>query len=146
MIKSWILCALIMISMTVVAQSSKSSAADKKDVTETVEALYKAMVEKDGKSLEKLTAESLSYGHSSGTLENKSEYIDAVLKGPFDFISIDPAEQSIYFSEGTAIVRHFFVAKGINDGEPADVRIGALLVFQKQNGQWKLLARQAYKL
>jgi ketosteroid isomerase-like protein len=31
------------------------------------------------------------------------------------------------------------------DGKPASVRIGALQVWQKQDGSWKLLARQGYK-
>jgi hypothetical protein len=45
-----------------------------------------------------------------------------------------------------AVVRHLFITKGSNDGKMTDVRIGVLMVFQKKNGHWKLLARQAYKL
>lgn len=104
------------------------------------------MVDKDGKALENLTAKDLTYGHSSGKIENKAQYIDAVLNGTFVFSSIVPEEQNIHISGDTAIVRHIFVAEGSNDGEPADVRIGIMMTYQKQEGKWILLARQAYKL
>jgi hypothetical protein len=32
------------------------------------------------------------------------------------------------------------------DGKPNSTKIGALQVWQKQDGSWKLLARQGYKL
>jgi len=32
------------------------------------------------------------------------------------------------------------------DGKTNNVKIGALQVWQKQNGNWKLLARQGFKL
>jgi len=111
-----------------------------------VDKLYTAMVDKDKAVLENLTAENLTYGHSSGTLENKNQYVEAVMTGPFDFISIIPVDQTIEISGSTAIVRHIFVAKGVNDGVDTDVRIGVLMAWQKQKGNWRLLARQAYKL
>ncbi|HZJ18808.1 MAG TPA: nuclear transport factor 2 family protein [Pricia sp.] len=119
---------------------------DQQQLDTAVKELYKAMVDKDGKTLENLTAKDLTYGHSSGKIEDKTQYIDAVLNGPFKFSSIVPEDQNIHISGKTAIVRHIFVAEGTNDGEPADVRIGIMMTYQKQNGKWKLLARQAYKL
>ena len=130
-----------------IAVNAQSLKEEETEVAAVVEKLYAAMVEKDKATLENLTDTALTYGHSSGTIENKTEYVDAVINGTFDFISIYPAEQRISFSDKkTALVRHFFEAKGINEGKPADVRIGVLMVFQKQKRNWKLLARQAYKL
>ena len=119
---------------------------DQKQLETMVVELYQAMIAKDRNTLEKLTAETLSYGHSSGTLENKAAYIEAILNGPFEFLSIDPANQTISVSGDTAIVRHIFNAKGKNNGENVDVHIGVILVFQKHTRVWKLIARQAYKL
>lgn len=116
------------------------------EVETTVDALYKAMVDKDEATLKNLTADKLTYGHSSGTLEDKAQFIDAVMNGSFDYISITPEEQIIIISDDVALVRHIFVTNALNDGEPTDVRIGNLMTFQKQNGKWKLLGRQAYKL
>jgi hypothetical protein len=33
-----------------------------------------------------------------------------------------------------------------DNNKPGTVNLGVLLVWQKQKGQWKLLARQAFKL
>lgn len=131
-----------MIMMTAYGQTSGTVA----DVEAQVDALYLAMVDKDEAVLESLTAEKLSYGHSSGTIEDKAQFIDAVMNGVFDYVSISPEDQSINLSGDVALVRHIFVTNALNDGEPVDIRIGNLMTFQKQNGEWKLLARQAYKL
>lgn len=123
-------------------QTSQTTA----EVGAKVAALYEAMIDKDEMALKNLTADKLTYGHSSGTLENKTQFIDAVINGPFDYLSISPEEQKIILSGDVALVRHIFVTHALNDGKPTDIRIGNLMTFQKQNGEWKLLARQAYKL
>jgi ketosteroid isomerase-like protein len=68
------------------------------------------------------------------------------MNGPFDYQSIQQEESSIIVSGKVALARHIFVTHALNNGLPVDVRIGNLLTFQKQKGQWKLLGRQAYKL
>ena len=45
-----------------------------------------------------------------------------------------------------AIARHIYSSESETDGKPASVRIGALQVWQKQDGSWKLLVRQGFKL
>lgn len=119
---------------------------DEAKIDANVKKLYEAMVSQNKSVLENLTSEKLTYGHSSGTIEDKSEYVEAVLTGSFDFFSITPEEQKITVSGDTGIARHIFVANGTNNGEKADVRIGVMMTWQKKSGKWLLLARQAYKL
>ncbi|WP_419212035.1 nuclear transport factor 2 family protein [Maribacter sp. X9] len=114
-------------------------------IENTVTKLYSAMVAKNKYILEDLTDEQLTYGHSSGIIENKSQYVDGVLNGVFQFSSITPKEQTVSVTGNVGVVRHVFEAQGTNKGKSADVRIGCLLIFKK-TGRWKLLARQAYKL
>ena len=45
-----------------------------------------------------------------------------------------------------AVVRHILKAKTNDGGKPADVHLRVLLIWQKQGGHWKLLARQAVKM
>ena len=129
-------------STNLMAQNNKNEIAK---IENTVNQLYSAMVEKDKSILQELTMEELTYGHSSGTIENQSEYVNGVLNGTFQFSSITPVDQTVSTSGNVGIVRHIFEADGTNNGRQAKVRIGCLLLFQKE-GQWKLLARQAYKL
>lgn len=138
---------IIVLSMFIgLSSHSQSTNSEKENVSNAIKALYGAMVNPNKQILELYTTDDLTYGHSSGTLENKEKFIDEVLNGSFDYLSIDPADQSINISGKNAVVRHLFIAKGSNDGKIMDVHIGVLMVFQKKKGHWKLLARQAYKL
>ncbi|WP_422080441.1 nuclear transport factor 2 family protein [Ulvibacterium sp.] len=126
--------------------SSRQDVINKDEVVKAVENLNEALVHPEKEKLEKITSENLTYGHSSGILENQAEFIEALLNGPFDFLSINTSQDQITIYGNTAIARHIMTAKGANNGEPVDVHIGIMLVFQKSDGQLLLLARQAYKL
>jgi len=125
----------------VLAQSN-----DEKAVSAAVENLRKAMVDPTKAALEKLTAPELSYGHSSGKVQNQSEFIDALVSGASDFLNIDLTEQTIKIVGNTAIVRHVLSAATSDNGKAGNAHIAILLVWIKQNKEWKLLARQAVKI
>jgi ketosteroid isomerase-like protein len=115
-------------------------------VAAATEQLRKAMVDGDRTALENLAAEQLSYGHSSGKIEDKKSFVENIANGNSDFLSINFTEQTISTSGKTAIVRHILTAKTHDKGkDPADIKLRIILVWQKQGGAWKLLARQAVK-
>lgn len=115
-------------------------------VINATEQLRKAMVDGDGAVLEKLASEKLSYGHSGGHIDDKKEFVEKIAGGNSDFLSISLTEQTVTISGKTAIVRHILTAKTHDKGkEPADIKLRIILIWQKQGGQWKLLARQAVK-
>src|SRR5688572_12420696 len=115
-------------------------------VADAVEQLRKAMIDPDDKTLDKLVADKLSYGHSSGQVDDKRIFIDKLVSGQSDFVSIDISEQTISITDKTAIVRHILKARTNDNGKPGEVNLRILLVWQKQNGEWKLLARQALRV
>jgi ketosteroid isomerase-like protein len=131
---------LCCISFSAVAQS-----ADEKNVTELVEKLRKAMIDADKATLESLTSDSLSYGHSTGRIENKKEFVDNIVSGKSDFVTIDLSEQTISISDNVALVRHVLTATTNDSGKPGTTKLKVLLIWQKEKGKWKLLARQAVK-
>lgn len=121
--------------------------AAEKDVASAVENLMKGFVDADKDLLDKMTAEDLIYGHSSGKVQNKTEFIAEVISGkPLDYVKFDLEGQTIMVSGKTAVVRHILNAETISNGAPGKLRIGNVFIWQKQKGNWKLLARQAYKL
>lgn len=119
---------------------------EKEQVQTIVKQLNDAIVNPEKETLNKLTSDDLSYGHSSGLIQNKAEFIEDLLYGDFDFISIDISHQSIDISENVAIVRHIFDSEAKKKEDPVSIHIGNILIFQKKNSKWKLLARQAYSL
>lgn len=117
------------------------------EVQEAVSTFNMAVVDPTAELMETLCAKELTYGHSSGLIQDREVFIDDVVNGPFDFSSVEAPEQTIRISGNTAIVRHIFLAKATNAGQPIDIRIGNVQVFQKgKDGKLRLLARQAYKL
>lgn len=119
---------------------------DENAVAAAVESLRKAMIDPDKAILEKLTAPALSYGHSSGKVQDKAAFIDALVSGSSDFVTIDLSEQTIKITGNTAVVRHVLNGTNNDGGKPGVVKIAVLLIWIKESKEWKLLARQAVKL
>ena len=120
-------------------QTGKESA-----VSAAVEALRKATIAADKSALEKLTAAELSYGHSSGRVETKAEFIEALVSGKSGFSAIELAGQTVNVVDKIAIVRHVFNATRRKEGDK--VKLFNLTIWMQRQDQWKLLARQAAKL
>lgn len=132
--------------LALMANQARSQSNQEKQVVKAVEKLRRAMVEGDRQALETIADEKLSYGHSSGLVENKSEFVEKIVTGKSDFVAIDLSDQVITVSGKTAIVRHILNASTNDGGVAGTVKIKVLLVFQKSQTGWKLLARQAVKL
>jgi hypothetical protein len=125
----------------VVAQSG-----DKAAVAQAVEAFRNAALKADRGQFEALTADQLSYGHSAGRVENKAQFIDGATSGRSTWKFITLTDQTIDIVGNTAIVRHTFTGESERDGKTNPVKLGVLTVWNKQDGHWKLLARQAVRL
>jgi len=82
-------------------------------------------------------ADQLSYGHSDGRVQTKSEFVEGVMSRKAIIKSLTFPELKVGLADNAAIARHMYASS---------VRIGVLAVWQKQGGNWKLLARQGYKL
>ena len=139
----------LIISVTIATFLSTAALAQSKDetaVATAVENLRKAMIDPDKGALDKLAADDLSYGHSSGKIEDKAAFVEALVGKHSDFVTIDLTEQTIKVSGNTAIVRHKLSATTNDNGTAGTVKLAVMLIWQKQHNDWKLLARQAIKL
>jgi hypothetical protein len=115
-------------------------------VANAVEQLRKAMIDGNKAELESIASDKLSYGHSGGLVEGKAEFVEKIASGKSDFVTIELKDQTISVSGKTAIIRHKLNATTNDNGKPGEVHLLVLLIFQKENKQWKLLARQAVKV
>jgi ketosteroid isomerase-like protein len=119
---------------------------DEAAVAQAVEAFRNAMLKADRGQFEALCAEQLSYGHSAGRVENKAQFIDAATSGRSTWKFITLTDQTTQVVGDTAIVRHTLTGETERDGKTNPVKIGVLMVWDKQEGKWKLLARQSVRL
>ncbi len=130
----------------VLANAGFSQSKPEKEVSAAVESLKEALLSGNKTALEKITSKNLSYGHSGGTIEDRILFIEALTNGKLDYLTMDISEQTIRLTAKTAVVRHKMKSQLTDKGTSVQLNLGVLLIFQKEKGSWKLLARQAFKL
>jgi ketosteroid isomerase-like protein len=142
--RSWITILFVSISIVVNAQSKS-----------TIEVLGRTRLLqntvfglKDSLTLEDLFAKDATYGHSSGKVETRSEAIRNIVRNRSVYEkSDDVAGYNITMQDDVAVVRHLFEAtEKKEDGSESKLKLSLMLVWVKEKGKWKLLARQAIKV
>ncbi|MBS1660810.1 MAG: nuclear transport factor 2 family protein [Bacteroidetes bacterium] len=128
------------------ASGSGSVSKEEGAVSAAVEKLRKALIDPTKENLDEVALDDLTYGHSNGMIQNKAEFEEALLSKKSDFVTIDLTEQTIKVIGNTAWVRHTLSATNNDGGKPGTAHLYVLLVWMKQKGQWRLLARQAVKV
>lgn len=123
--------------------STIAQSKSEKDLTATIEKFRMALIDPDSVTLSSLAADELTYGHSTGLVENKAAFINALVTGRSDFKTITLSDQRIQLLEKTAVVWHKLAADIVDNGNAATVKLIVLTVWHQQKGSWKLVSRQA---
>ena len=123
-----------------------ADASDEAAVTENVEILRKGLLEADRTKLDQVASAQISYGHSDGRVETKEQFIHAVMTRKQVVKSLAFPELKVAVVGDAAVARHIYLSESELEGKATTTRIGALQVWQKQDGSWKLLARQGFRL
>lgn len=119
--------------------------ADKKAISSAVDKLHEAIIDGDSDKLHAITTKELTYGHSSGSIENRQEFIEALTSGKSDFAKIDMSDEEIMQKGNTAWVRFIMDADIVSNGNASSITLKVLYIWIKDGRDWKLLARQAVK-
>ena len=142
--------AVAFLALTATAGATAPALAESTDeaaVAEAVSALTKAMLAADRGKLESLVSDSLSYGHSSGVVQDKKTFVDVIADKKTVYKSIDLTNHTIAIAGNNAIARHDWASEsGTGDGKWNVSKIRVLQVWQKEPTGWKLLARQAFRV
>lgn len=101
---------------------------------------YRAMVDADLDTLDRLCADALSYAHSSGVRDTKDEYLAKVRSGYYDYHRIDHPVERVAVDGGTAIVVGRMTADLDVDGVRKTIDNLALAVWTRTAQGWRLLA------
>lgn len=141
--KKIIISVLSFLAITASAQTPQDQ-----EVWSNVEALNTAVfVSKDPLVIARMVSDSLSYGHSSGVLENKTEMVSNAASNKTTYRDIVMEKLGVSITGNTAIARHIFNATQTDkDGKESPLRIGILQVWLKSGNQWTLAARQAVRV
>ncbi len=137
---------IILFTFTIMSLIAVAQTKDEVKVEELTEKLRVAMISGNKADLESLVWDNLTYGHSSGLIEDKTAFVTSLSTKKSDFKSIDLSEVTVTVAGNTAIVRHLLRANTNDGGIPGKANLGIVLVWEKKGEEWKLLARRAFKI
>jgi hypothetical protein len=101
---------------------------------------YEALLDPDLATLDRLFAEQLSYAHSSGVRDTKSEYLGKIESGYYDYRRIDHPVERVEVVGGAVVVIGRMTADLTVQGVPKTIDNLALAVWTSAAGEWQLLA------
>jgi ketosteroid isomerase-like protein len=116
------------------------------DILAAVEVYRKAMIAADGEALNSIASDDLSYGHSDADIQTKAQFVHSLTSGKSVFVTLQLDCLHMQVLGNVAIMRHHFIANTADGGIHRNVNIRILWVWQQNNGQWQMLARQAVKI
>ena len=106
-----------------------------------------AMKSPDRDKLSAIFSDELRYAHSSGVVDTKTSFIDALLKGTTKYQAIDYVERQFTFpATGIALMTG---SANLKLGTPTgtiEPTLAFLGVWRLEGGQWRFLAWQSCKL
>ncbi|SOE19799.1 protein of unknown function [Spirosomataceae bacterium TFI 002] len=114
-------------------------------IKEKVDALSDVLINPSMEKIDALVLEELTYGHSSGKIETKAEFADALLNGQDDIIAWNVIDENMKVVDNTAWFRHVLEGEVVRGVDTSDVNLKVMMVWVNTDSGWKLLARQAVK-
>ena len=108
--------------------------------------LDKAMMQKDEAALQILLHKDVSYGHSNGWIQTKTDVFNDFKNGKLTYNKIESGNQKILtIDKKSATVRMDLDAEGVVNGNAFNLSMHAMQVWIKTKNGWQLLARQSGK-
>ena len=121
-----------------------AQSADETAVKAAVAAYYKAYLDFDGKVLNMLISDKLSFGHSDGRIEDKKKVVDDIVAKKNNYKKFTLEAETVEVLGSNATVRHRVkIETELPDGKPGGAYVHILQVWQKEGSDWRLFARQA---
>jgi len=136
----------ILLAFTVLALGPRPAAAASAEgeVLAAMEVWRGAMLKKDGAAFDKVFHPDLTYGHSSGLIENKTQAIDHVVKSTTVYDDVRFADTKVSVTGNTALVTgKMQYLKHPKDQKVIVQDLVVLSVWVKMAKGWQLRARQA---
>ncbi len=116
------------------------------NVEGSVRDLDQALVERDTAFLKEVLHKDLSYGHSNGWIETRSELIEHLFSGKLNYRKIESKVLSINEAGKVTIVRTESNIKYVLDGKEGELKLHVMQVWVLNKNGWQLLSRQSTKL
>lgn len=136
----------ILVILSLLVYVSANAQSNEAKVTAAMKEFHQALIKQDRAFLNAHADDALSYGHSSGWIQNKADLTKDFETGKISYQAIK--EDSIQVSMGENIANVRFAGDytvSSNGGSSSVIHLKVLEVWLKKKDQWVLFARQAIR-
>ena len=130
---------LLFTSLTVVAQT------DEEKLTVTIKEFHQALVKKNTVFINQQTDKALSYGHSNGWVETKTDMMKNLETGYMNYNSYKEDSINVTINGTMANVRFVADIAATLNGNSNSFHLKVLEVWVRKGKRWLLFARQAVR-
>ena len=118
---------------------------DEEKLTTTLKEFHQALVTKNTVSINQQTDKALSYGHSNGWVETKTDMIKDLETGYIDYHSYKEDSLQVMINENMANARFVADINVTLNGNNGNYHLKVLEVWVRKGKRWILFARQAVR-
>ena len=118
---------------------------DEEKLSTTLKEFHQALVNKNTVSINQQTDKALSYGHSNGFVETKTDIINHLETGFLTYSSFKEDSLQITINGNMANARFVADVMATLNGNTGNYHLKVLEVWVKKGKRWLLFARQAVK-
>ena len=118
---------------------------DEEKLTSTLKEFHQALVKKNTVSINQQTDRALSYGHSNGWVETKTDFIKNLETGYMNYNSYKEDSIQVVINGNMAHARFVADIAATLNGNSGNYHLKVLEVWVKKGKRWLLFARQAVK-
>ena len=126
------------------AQAAPAGSADQ--VRKLEESRFAAMVRGDVAALGPMLADDLTYGHSSGELETKTQFLQSLSSGNLRYRAIRPQKIDVRAYGDFAVVNGLAEVEATAGSENLAVTLRYTDVYVLRDGRWQMIAWQSTRL
>jgi hypothetical protein len=138
-LKKFFIILFLLLSVSVIAQT------DEEKLVNTVKEFHQTLVQKNIVSINQQTDKALSYGHSNGWVETKTEMMKNIETGYINYTSFKEDSVTVSMNGRMASVRFDATIDVELNGNKGTYFLKVLEVWQRKGNRWILFARQAIK-
>jgi len=118
---------------------------EEEKLTTALKEFHQALVNKNTASINQQTDKALSYGHSNGWVETKSDMIKDLETGYIVYHSFKEDSLKITINDSIANARFVADVRATMNGNDTNVNLKVLEVWVKKGKRWILFARQGVR-
>lgn len=135
----------ILIPLVVFSFVFANAQTEEEKLTATIKEFHQALVNKNTASINQQTDKALSYGHSNGWVQTKTDVIKDLESGYLVYHSYMEDSLMIMINESMANARFVADINATLNGNTNTIHLKVLEVWVKKGKRWLLFARQAVR-